>query len=373
MYESGIESLPITFWQNMPSHHMSPVQSALPRYWYGKVRVINVNPVSEVRLRQGWTNAEITNVESVILHNDAARAAELAQKSFGINIFGGFGGPILNIAWKNLPSIELSYRGLILEKGIPLGLEGLFRRYLHMLKGCLLNKHTSFVLAFGESAVSYYRIGFDRHKVYPFMYQVSEHLDARDHVETDTLELVYVGGLSRRKGVDLILGALKKLDSFVWNFTIFGDGPEKSKMQRYCRKLGIEDRVCWKGVIPASSVVRELAQYDLCIVPSRFDGWGMAVNEAIEAGVAVITTPTVGSKDLVKGASCGIVSEAVSARSLASELELFLRYPEFVKNAQRAAQVARKRFRGDEVAKYLAKTLVHALSKNKTAPSPPWE
>lgn len=373
MQPADIESLPITFWQNMPSHHMSPVQSSLSKYWQGKIRVINVSQISEVRLKQGWTDAKLTNVESITLHRDAVRAVQLAKESSGINIFGGFGNPILHKAWKNLPSTPSTYRGLILEKGIPLGLKGLFRPYLHTLKARLLNKQTSFVLAFGEDAVVHYRRGFDKHKIYPFMYQVSELSDATNHPEVDTPEIVYVGGLSRRKGVDLLLSALKKLDYFAWNLTILGDGPEKPKMQRYCRKLGIEDRVCWKGAIPASSVVKELAQYDLCVVPSRFDGWGMAVNEAIEAGIAVLTTPTVGSKDLVKGANCGLISEATSARALESALNLLLSQPNSLKEGQLAAQTARKRFRGDSVAQYLAKTLEHTLSENKTAPLPPWK
>ena len=225
----------------------------------------------------------------------------------------------------------------------------------------------------GEYGSAYYaRCGYRSSSIYPFMYQCEDAGVSSNDTAQNPVRLVYVGGFAPRKGVDLLLNALKHLADRDWRLSIVGAGIEEPQL-RYCAsELGISQRIRWYGEVPSSQIAGIMADHDICVVPSRFDGWGMAVNEAIEAGLAVVCTPLVCSGVLLEASGAGRVAADTSETALATAMAELIEDPAEIANAKRASRKLRPFLRGENVAAYLARVIAHALHAEGPDPSPPW-
>lgn len=67
-----------------------------------------------------------------------------------------------------------------------------------------------------------------------------------------------------------------------------GDGPEKEKAEKLCRKLGISDQVIFFG--NSNEIDRILSYSDLFLLPSETESFGLAALEAMALGVPVISS-----------------------------------------------------------------------------------
>jgi len=67
-----------------------------------------------------------------------------------------------------------------------------------------------------------------------------------------------------------------------------GDGPEKEKAERLCRKYGIQDKVIFFG--NSNEIDRILCLTDLFLLPSQTESFGLAALEAMACGVPVISS-----------------------------------------------------------------------------------
>ncbi|MBX3181893.1 MAG: glycosyltransferase family 4 protein [Polyangiaceae bacterium] len=104
---------------------------------------------------------------------------------------------------------------------------------------------------------------------------------------------VFLGRKSHRKGFDVLCRAFQALSASGrqdWELTLIGDGE--------LRGLAAElpsDRLTDLGFQELDRIPELLGQHDVLVAPSRYDGWGMVVPEALAAGLTVITTTEMGS------------------------------------------------------------------------------
>ena len=158
------------------------------------------------------------------------------------------------------------------------------------------------LLALGhDSARDFIRMGVRRWKFRRFVFAVESPAEPPRSVTlrvADDVHILYVGALSRRKGVDLLIGALgsPQLASKRWRLTVVGDGEERQGLEKQVRRLGIEDRVTFSGALPLRQCEDVYRDGDVLVLPSRFDGWGAVVNEAMEYGLAAVTSHLVGAR-----------------------------------------------------------------------------
>ncbi len=90
----------------------------------------------------------------------------------------------------------------------------------------------------------------------------------------------------------------------------------------------MEFAICFKGFVQSSALPDAFAQADVFVLPSRHDGWGLVINEAIAAGMPVITTDCVGAAaDLVEDGRNGFVGPADNAETLVTAIDRFITDP----------------------------------------------
>lgn len=110
--------------------------------------------------------------------------------------------------------------------------------------------------------------------------------------ESNIVNFLTVCRLAKEKDLQTVIFALKKvLDKGVdCQFTIVGDGSEKSSLQKLCQKLGLEERVIFTGW------KNDLEEYyknaDIYISTSLYEGYGMSTVEAASFGLPLIISDT---------------------------------------------------------------------------------
>jgi UDP-glucose:(heptosyl)LPS alpha-1,3-glucosyltransferase len=103
---------------------------------------------------------------------------------------------------------------------------------------------------------------------------------------------------------------------------VVGKGKERRYL-RMAREMGIVDRVIFAGV--TQKVEDYYLASDIFAMPSRFDTFGLAVLEAMMAGLPVIITQRVGARDLVNSDVQGFVlSEDPSPGDVAEKLAVLM-------------------------------------------------
>ena len=103
----------------------------------------------------------------------------------------------------------------------------------------------------------------------------------------------YVGRLTWRKGVDLLVEAAARIGRPELRVVIVGDGPERKALQRRAAELGIGEQVVFAGVASRDSIPDWLSVIDVLVLPSRREQWeqfGHVLIEAMACGVPVIGT-----------------------------------------------------------------------------------
>jgi glycosyltransferase involved in cell wall biosynthesis len=106
--------------------------------------------------------------------------------------------------------------------------------------------------------------------------------------------LLAVGAVIPRKGYDILVAALAQLKELPWRLTIAGDrgrSPDTTRrLGADIGRYGLSGRVTLLGAVSSEELATLYAGCDLFVLPSRFEGYGMAYAEAISHGVPVVGT-----------------------------------------------------------------------------------
>lgn len=140
---------------------------------------------------------------------------------------------------------------------------------------------------------------------------------------SDHIDILFSGQMIQRKGVDLLLEAFRRIADRhpALRLLLLGDGPEKARYQAMVPP-DLSQRVLFLGHMPPEALPARFAQADIFCLPSRHDGWGVVVNEALGAGLPIVTTKTVGAgADIVTEGENGFIVPVDDAAALAHALE----------------------------------------------------
>lgn len=108
------------------------------------------------------------------------------------------------------------------------------------------------------------------------------------------LQLLCVGAVMPRKGYDVLIAALKPLIQLEWRLNIAGaldrDPVAAEDLRERIEAAKLADRVTLSGVVVPATLDRFYENADLFVMPSRFEGYGMALAEAMARGLPIICT-----------------------------------------------------------------------------------
>jgi glycosyltransferase involved in cell wall biosynthesis len=136
----------------------------------------------------------------------------------------------------------------------------------------------------------------------------------------DALAVAMVGRLVPEKGVDLGLDAFAAVapQHPAACLVIIGDGPQRSTLEKRARESGVPGRIRWLGWRP--DVDRLLPGLDLLMMPSRSEGFGLILVEAMGHGVPVLATASGSIPEIVTDRRQGVLVAPDQAGALGTAL-----------------------------------------------------
>lgn len=101
--------------------------------------------------------------------------------------------------------------------------------------------------------------------------------------------LIHAGRLLEHKRLDILLRAVALLAPAAPLLTVFGEGPDRPRLERLAADLGIADRVVFRGHVRTSEEVwRAMGRARIAVQPSAREGFGLFPLEAMAAGLPVV-------------------------------------------------------------------------------------
>jgi glycosyltransferase involved in cell wall biosynthesis len=163
-------------------------------------------------------------------------------------------------------------------------------------------------------------------------------------VGDDSPVMVSCAELSAGKGHDLLVRALAgvRAQGHRARLVILGEGPERAALERLAADLGVADSVRLPGFV--ANPYPEVLAADLFCLASRFEGFGLALLEAMALGVPIVATDADGGgpRFVLEGGRLGALVPPNSVEALTGAIVRHLERPDELRS-RTAAGVARAR------------------------------
>ena len=157
-------------------------------------------------------------------------------------------------------------------------------------------------------------------------------------IDAGALVVVNVGRLDEQKGQDGLIRAFADAfleDPNVW-MVIFGEGPQRDRLTKLTADLGVADRVLLPGV--ERDIGSAYAMADVFAFPSRHEGLGMAIIEAMAAGVPCIGSDIPPVREVLRGGEAGRLVPPGDTAALAGALAALAADPQTRSDLGRAGR-----------------------------------
>lgn len=311
--------------------------------------------------RVGWGGGYISKIlfipaavaEAYVLHRERAYDAAWAMMSY----------MVLPLVLLRMLGVRIPYV-LNLQEGDPF--RHMFSR-LHILPFRFLLgygfKHASII-----QTLSTYLAGWARRMGYQGeIVVIPNAADTRRFASAEPIDfgrtegevwLVTSSRLVPKNAVDDVIAALPHLPGHV-KFLVLGDGPDEHALKALVAKLGLGERVVFKGYVSHQELPGYLHASDIFIRASRSEGFGASFVEAMAAGLPVIATQEGGLSDFLFDAkrnpdkpTTGWAVEKNSPTQIAEAVGEILSNPEGVRKVvENAQQMVLRTYDWDLIAK----------------------
>jgi glycosyltransferase involved in cell wall biosynthesis len=372
----------IVCWHPVLTEHQAHTLRALAAASGRAVTVIVGRSEDPTRKAQGWTAAATDGLS--VRNLDGAPPSEdlrlLQEHRNDIHVFGSpFDQPRQMRALFRATSMGLRVY-LISEPYSPITagylhdrhrlrtwLKSRLRPWVYRCYGAWLKRRVEGVFAISPLAVAQYRrSGIAAERIFPFGYFVprapASDAPAAPRVP-GTCRAIFVGNLIATKGLHELSVAARKLRAEGVDLLVdaYGSGdPSAFDFD------GVSIRHA--GRIPFGQAQAAIAAYDFLVLPSRYDGWGVVINEAILAGVPVVCSDRVGAGAFVRQWGCGLIAASGSVDALADAMRRMCTEPALRRRMADACRSARDRLEPAVAGRYMADVM---LREDRTGPRPP--
>lgn len=328
------------FWQNIVSPHMSFFLRDLSKVQ--TVVLVVENLMDADRLQQGWEIPNLGNTEIIVVKDIKKLVNSFNEQSECHHFFSGINSyPLLYEAFKLI--IKKQKVNVIAESAIQLGFKSKIRFIKYKYLALLYNNNIENIFAMGDLGVDWYRkSGFSPDKIHRFQYTIELPEAADLHFqefekEENCCRFTFIGQLINRKGIDNLLNALSKVKNQDWHLNIIGDGILHTEISEMIKSLKLNDKITLCGVKSNREAMLFLSNHtDYLILPSRFDGWGAVVNEALARGVKVITNEKCGASCMIENNFWGRIYKEGDKKKLTETIETVIVANKITPAAQRA-------------------------------------
>ncbi len=208
------------------------------------------------------------------------------------------------------------------------------------------------VFRFGGNVASRLHVVFDGADLTGRTAEEHTPAKAADDMTTPRL-LIYVGRMDPYKNVPMLVDAfarMKKACPFPLRLKVIGPkDPRYPEAERRTAELGLANEVTFTGFVTKEELAEAYRTADLLAQPSRYEGFGLQIVEAMASGTPVLCTDG-GAQPEVSGGAAGVVP-AGDLAAFANAAVAILRDPERQKELRRLGKARATRFTWDATAR----------------------
>ena len=190
-----------------------------------------------------------------------------------------------------------------------------------------------------------------------------------DKFNDDKLRLIFIGSIDGRKGLPIILEALKELPlNANLQLDVVGDGHARKDLEKMAKRNGLDHFISWHGNVPRDQVFEMLGKAHLMLLPSLMEGNPTTVWEAMSQGVPSLTLQNCGMRDTVTnevGYSIAIKSYSQVICDITKVLKQILDKPQILQEKAYKVMEDRKRYLWGERKEFFEE--VYALAEAQYA------
>lgn len=138
-------------------------------------------------------------------------------------------------------------------------------------------------------------------------------------IEDEKCDLLFVGRLTNQKGVDTLIKTLALLDNSFF-LHIFGDGEDESKLKIYAKKIGVKHKIKFYGRV--NNPWKNINDYNIYLMPSRWEGPGHTIIEALSHGIpSIVSNCPYGPEETIDYGKFGEVFEIDDCDDFADKIQ----------------------------------------------------
>lgn len=373
----------LVWWRDVPIDVEVGLLAYLAENWKSEIYVICANDYESSRKQCAWDIDSFGNVHIIVGNLDRPDNRELIDQLLeedNVNIFSGIkGGHRIYLDRLNRknnrscvmvmesPSLYGSKIKVALKRiAYPLVYGWYYRKYRSMIRG---------LFAMGEGAVKQYA-SYGWKNVFGFMYlpklKKANRTDSSNDIAQKEVKLLYIGRFDfSTKGVRILMDAIDRVKtSKHWCLDLVGGyGAQKDEVLDWCER---KDHVRFLGSWDAASVVEKMADYDVCIVPSLYDGWNLTPQQALSAGIGCITTDNAGSQELIQNSGAGVVIRSGDSDMLSQWIRKAIEDQEMTDSWKANAKKYADSVSVENVGNYFIQGLKYCYGERKEMPECPW-
>ena len=365
----------IWFWQLIISPHMADLVKALADKGVSVTLVVQ-QEMSADRAAQGWIAPDIGKAK--LLKAETAEKMQALAESAPPNVIhicqGIRGNGVIQQAQKTLARLKRK-QFVVMETVDDSGWKGYLKRATYWYLFRQFNSSLTGILATGAKTKGWVVArGINSGKIFPFAYFLPENSIKQDNYlskSDDPFRILFVGRLIELKRVDLLMKAVSMLSNTNVKLAVVGSGPLENELKELADKC-IPDQIEWIGQLPMSDVRKEMLKSDCLVLPSRHDGWGAVVSEALMSGTPAVCSDTCGSACVVPRGKYGDVFESGNVDDLAQALERIVNNGKLKPEERLRLAEWAKCLGADAGANYLLQVL-KATKDSNIKPVVPWE
>lgn len=367
---------PVWFWQTMVSPHMAGLAAALAARGTD-VTYVARQPLSVDRAALGWIVPSLGRARLCLAPDRAAVEALVATApADSRHICQGLrGNGLVRVAQNAIARRGLTHwvvmetvqeRGRLSAFVKRLEYRRLLYRWRHRLAG---------ILATGYRTPDWLaQRGMPPERIFQFAYFLPDGPSADLPLEPPSApryRVLFVGMFVELKRLNQLIEALAALrDVADVELCVVGSGPLEAEWRALAERL-LPGRFTWLGRLRQDEVAPVMAEADCLVLPSRHDGWGAVISEALMAGTSVICSDRCGAAGVVELSGRGGVFRAGDVAALTRLLEREIAVGRH-SSAQRAALARWARCLGAAAgAEYLSEIL--GWQPGADRPLPPWQ
>lgn len=160
------------------------------------------------------------------------------------------------------------------------------------------------------------------------------------------VKILLLGRLTMQKGQIVALRALSQMRHHNWRLTIAGNGEDREKIVHMTNALSLADRV--RLLSATHDVPKLLAEHDIVLMPSLWEGLGIVAREAMAAERVIIASRTGGLPEFITHSQTGYLVEPNNPLALREVIEWVIQHPEEALSVAAEARVAAEQSFGVE-------------------------